>query len=112
MAYLSKGLSPKHLGMFVYEKEMMTVVYVVQKLCPYLIGRHFKVYTDDFSLKYMLEQCIFIPMQQKWSSNLIGSDFKIYFRSGKEDKVVDLLFRMNESSKRVIVMAISFLLVD
>ncbi|RVX22659.1 Kinesin-like protein KIN-7E, chloroplastic [Vitis vinifera] len=42
------------------------------------------------SLKYMLEQCIFIPMQQKWSSKLIGSDFKIYFRSGKEDKVEQL----------------------
>ena len=29
IAYLSKSLSPKHLGMSIYEKEMMTVVYAV-----------------------------------------------------------------------------------
>ena len=34
IAYLSKSLSSKHLGMFIYEKEMMAVVYAVQKWAP------------------------------------------------------------------------------
>ena len=108
IAYLSKSLSPKHLSMPIYEKEMMAVVYAVQKWHPYLIGRHFKIYTDHFSLKYMLNQCISTPMQQKWLSKLIGNDFEIHHRSGKEDKAANALSRMNESVEKAIMMAISF----
>ena len=62
LAYLSKSLSPKYLGMSIYEKEMMVVVYAVKKWSPYLIGRHFKIYTDHFSLKNMLDQRISTPI--------------------------------------------------
>ena len=112
MAYLSKRLSPKHLDMSVYEKYMIAVVYAIKKWCSYLIGRHFKIYTNHLSLKYMLEQHISIPMQQKWLSKLIGYDFEICFRSGKENKVVDSLSIMNEPSKKAIMMVIPFPLTD
>ena len=91
---------------------MIAVVYAVQKWSPYLTGRHSKIYTDHFSLKYMMKEHISIPMQQKWLSKFIGYDFEICFRSGKENKVVDSLSRMNEPSKKAIVMAISFPLTD
>ena len=112
MAFLSKRLSPKHLGVLVDEKDMIAAVYAVQKLCSYLIERHFKIYTSHLSLKYMLEQHISIPMQQNWLSKLIGYDFEICFRSGKENKVVDLLSIMNEPFEKAIVMVISFPLTD
>ena len=112
MVFLSKRLSPKHLVVLVDEKDMIATVYVVQKLCSYLIERHLKIYTDHLSLKYMLEQHISIPMQQNWLSKLIGYDFEICFRSGKENKVVDSLSIMNEPSEKAIVMAISFPLTD
>lgn len=60
----------------------------------------------------MLEQHISILMQQKWLSKLIGYDFEICFRSGKENKVVDSLSIMNEPSKKAIMMAIPFPLTD
>ena len=94
--------------MSIYEKEMMAVVYAVPKWHPYLIGRHFKIYTDHFSLKYMLDQCISNPMQKKWLSKLIGNDFEIHHRSGKEDKAANALSRMNESVEKATMMAISF----
>ena len=112
MVFLSKRLSPKHLVVLVDEKDMIATVYVVQKLCSYLIERHFKIYTSHLSLKYMLEQHISIPMQQNWLSKLIGYDFEICFRSGKENKVVDLLSIMNEPFEKAIVMVISFPLTD
>ena len=98
--------------MSIYEKEMMAVVYAVQKWSPYLIGRCFKIYTDHFNLKYMLDQLIFTPVQQKWLSKLIGYDFEIHHRSGKENKVDDALSRMNESVEKATMMAISFLLAE
>ena len=68
--------------MSIYEKEMMVVVYAVQKWSPYLIGRHFKI-SDHLGLKHMLDQHISTPMQQKWLSKMIGYDFKIHHSSGK-----------------------------
>lgn len=60
----------------------------------------------------MLEQYISILMQQKQLSKVIGYDFEVYFRCGKENKATDLLSRMDASSEKGTVMAISFLLAD
>ncbi|XP_052292019.1 uncharacterized protein LOC127900817 [Citrus sinensis] len=107
ISYLSKALSPKNLGLSAYEKEMLAVVFAVQKWRPYLLGKHFKVITDHFSLKYMLEQRISTSTQQKWLTKLIGYDFEIIYRSGRENKAADALFRLQESTENAMVMAIS-----
>ena len=112
IAYLSKSLSPKHLGMSISEKEKLAVVYAIQKWHPYLIGRHFKICTNHFSLKYMLDQRISTPMPQKWLSKLIYYDFEIYHRSGKKIKGAKTLSRMNESVEKATMMVISFLLAE
>lgn len=52
ISYFSKGLSPKHLNLPTYDKEMYVVVSAVQKWRTYLLGRHFKILTDHQSLKY------------------------------------------------------------
>jgi hypothetical protein len=45
---------------------MLAILHAVQKLHPYLIGRHFKVKTNYDSLKYFLEQRLSLEEQQKW----------------------------------------------
>lgn len=55
IAYTSKALSGRNLGLSTYEKEMLAMVHVVLKWRTYLLGRHFKVKTDHHSLKYLLE---------------------------------------------------------
>jgi len=64
LAFTSKALSPLHLSMSVYDKEMLAIVHVVTKWRPYLIGRRFQIRTDHRSLKYLLEQRI-SSMEQK-----------------------------------------------
>ena len=51
IAYLSKALSSRHQCLSTYEKEVMAVVLAVEKWSPYLLGRHFIIKTDHFSLK-------------------------------------------------------------
>lgn len=46
IAYISKVLSKQHLGMSVYNKELVDIVFVVEKWRYYLLGRHFIIKTD------------------------------------------------------------------
>ena len=64
MAYFSKGLSPKHQLLSVYEKEMLAILAAVKKWSSYVIGRHFKIKTDHQSLKFLFDQTTHTPAQQ------------------------------------------------
>ena len=55
LGYTSKELSPSHLKMTIYDKEMLAIVHVVAKWRSYLIGQRFQIKTDHKSLKYFLE---------------------------------------------------------
>ena len=54
--FTNKSLSAKNLAASTYEKEMMAILHVVQKWCPYLLGNHFCIKTNHQILKYFLEQ--------------------------------------------------------
>lgn len=43
LAFTGKALSPTHLNLSVYDKEMLVVVHIVTKWRPYLIGRRFQI---------------------------------------------------------------------
>ena len=60
------------------------------------MGRHFKVKTDHDSLKYFLEQMLSSEEQQKWVKNMLGFDFEIIYKKGKQNVVVDALSRKDE----------------
>jgi len=41
LAFNSQQLSDKHMGQSTYEKEMMTILHVIEIWRPYLLGRSF-----------------------------------------------------------------------
>lgn len=94
IAYYSKTLSPKNLGLSTNEKELLAVVVTVHKWKHYLLGHHFKVKTDHLSLKYLMEQKLTTFMQQKWLTKLLGFDYEIIYKQGVDNKVVDALSRV------------------
>ncbi|KAH9735939.1 hypothetical protein KPL71_017914 [Citrus sinensis] len=108
IAYLSKALAPKNLGLSTYEKEMLAAVMAVQKWRPYVVGKHFKIITDHLSLKFLLDQRVSTPMQHKWLTKLAGYDYEIVYRSGKENTAADALSRVQEEREEPIIMALSF----
>ena len=52
--------------------------------------------TDHPSLKFLLEQRIAKPAQQKWLAKLIGYAFIVEYKTGAEKKVVDALSRRSD----------------
>ena len=72
----------------------MAVVLAVEKWRPYLLGRHFIIKTDHFSLKYLLEQKFTTVFQSKWLPKLMGYDYEILYRQDKENVVADGLYRL------------------
>ncbi|XP_052203128.1 uncharacterized protein LOC127808594 [Diospyros lotus] len=56
LAFLSQVLSPKHLGLSIYEKELLAVLMAVDRWRHYLEGNKFIIKTDHESLKFLLQQ--------------------------------------------------------
>jgi hypothetical protein len=108
MAFESRSLKGKDLHKPIYEKEMMAILHALKKWHPYLIGRHFKVKTDHDSLKYFLEQILFLEEQQKWVTKILGYDFEIVYKKGKQNVVADALSRKDEDVE-VFLCAISII---
>ena len=48
------------------------------------------------SLKFFLEQRLSLEEQNKWVTNMLGYDFEIIYKKGKQNVVADALSRNDE----------------
>ncbi|KAL0385791.1 UNVERIFIED_CONTAM: Retrovirus-related Pol polyprotein from transposon [Sesamum radiatum] len=93
IAFFSKKLSSRMQVSSTYEREMFAITEAVRKWRQYLLGRKFNIYTDQKSLRGLLNQTMQTPAQQKWLTKLLGYDFAIHYKPGRENKVADALSR-------------------
>jgi len=94
IAYLSKALGEKHKQLSIYEKEFLALIMVVEKWRHYLQRQLFIILTDHRSLAYLAEQNLHSDMQRKAMTRLMGLQFKIKYRKGKDNMVADALSRV------------------
>jgi hypothetical protein len=95
IAFLSKALGPAKRAWAIYSKEMLAVMEAIKTWRPYLLGRKFQIQTDQKSLKFLLEQRIVTPEQQKWVSKLVGYDYDIVYRPGRTNAAADAMSRLH-----------------
>ncbi|GJT66424.1 retrotransposable element Tf2 [Tanacetum coccineum] len=98
--YLSKALSAKHQSYLTYEKEFLVVILALEKWRGYLMDKHFKIKTDHFSLKYLLDQRVTTLFQAKWLPKLSGYDYEISYKKGSHNVVANALSRVPSSLYR------------
>ena len=77
IAFLSQVLAPKHLGLSIYDKELIVVLMAVDKWRCYLDGKSFVIKTDHESLKFLGEQRLHTQLQRKGVTKLLGLDYSI-----------------------------------
>nr|GEW45095.1 retrotransposon protein, putative, unclassified [Tanacetum cinerariifolium] len=93
MAYFNKGLSPSNRFKSAYDRELLSLVLAVQKWNRYLLGHHFLIRIDDYTLKFLLAQRITSPKQQRLLLKLMPYDFSIIHQARKENRDADALSR-------------------
>lgn len=98
IAYFSRVLASHHQKLPAYEKELIGLAKAITHWRPYLWGRSFVVRTDHYSLKYFLDQRVTTFPQQHWLSKLLGFDFVVEYRAGRENIVADALSRQTEDA--------------
>lgn len=98
IAYLSKAIKGKTLGLSTYEKEFLAILMATQKWRHYLLPKRFVIKTDHESLKHLLEQKVVTPMQQKRMWKLMWFKYTITYRKGKKNIAADALSRREVES--------------
>lgn len=77
----------------------MAVVMAIQHRRPYLLGRRFVVLTNQRRLKELLQQKIVSAEQQNWTAKLLGYNFEIRYKPGKENIGAHALSRVTTGAK-------------
>ena len=77
IAYASKTLSGAQLNYATTEKELLVVVFAIDKFRSYLVGAKIIVFTDHAALKYLLTKKDAKPRLLRWILLLQEFDLEI-----------------------------------
>nr|KYP72302.1 Retrovirus-related Pol polyprotein from transposon 17.6 [Cajanus cajan] len=92
--YASKVLNGAQLNYATTEKELLAIVYALEKFRAYLIGSKVIVYTDHAAIKYLLTKVESKPQLIRWVLLLQEFNLKIKDKKGSENLVADHLSRL------------------
>ena len=76
------------------EKELLAVVFAIDKFRSYLVGAKVITYTDHAALKYLLTKKDAKPQLIRWILLLQEFDLEIKYKKGIENSIADHLSRM------------------
>nr|XP_053601985.1 uncharacterized protein LOC128670385 [Plodia interpunctella] len=85
--------TPEERHLHSYELETLAVVCSLQKFRVYLIGLHFKIFTDCAALRTTLTKRGLIPRIARWWLQMCEYTFDIEYRPGTQMSHVDALSR-------------------
>jgi len=99
--YASKFLNETQINYATTEKELLAIVYALEKFRSYLIGSMIVVFTDHVAIKYLITKANSKPRLIRWMLVLHEFDLEIKDKKRTENSVADHLPRLinNEVTK-------------
>lgn len=98
IAYFSKTLNRCQRKYSTTEKELLAVIYSIEKFRGYVEGTHFKIITDHSSLIWINSMKNPSPRVARWIMKLNQHKFTIVHRKGTSNNVADALSRSFEET--------------
>src|SRR5437667_7990036 len=95
IAFESKKLNLHQRNYPVHDKEMCAIMHALDRWRPFLLGRHFKVYTDHRSLVYLKTQLNLNQHQLRWMERAADYDCEHLYKLGKENIITDARSRIH-----------------
>jgi hypothetical protein len=75
------------------------MVYALQKFRHYLLGEHFKIFTDHYALKYLVNKAMLEGRICQWLLLFQEYDFEIFVKPGRMNKELDSLSRLEHGDE-------------
>ena len=81
------------------EREGLAMVYALQKYKHYLLGKHFKMFTDHSDLKYLVNKSMLGGRICRWLLLFQEFDFEVIVKPGKLNARLDHLSRVTNGEE-------------
>jgi hypothetical protein len=99
LAFASKKLSTVEVNYTTTELEGLAMVYALQKFCHYFLGGHFKMFTDHFALRYLVNKPVLGGRICKWLMLFLEYDFEIIVKPGRMNKGPEHLSKLEHGEE-------------
>jgi cobalamin biosynthesis protein CobD/CbiB len=83
IVFASRKLSNLEQNYNTTEREGLAMVYALQKFRHYLLGKHFKMFTDHSTLKYLVSKPMLGGRICRWLLLFQEFNFEVIVKSGK-----------------------------
>jgi hypothetical protein len=99
IAFASIKFSKSEKNYNTTEREFLSMVYALQKFRHYLLGKHFKMFTDHSALKYLVNKPVLGGRIYRWILLFQEFNFEVIVKPGKLNAGLDHLSRVTDGEE-------------